>query len=93
MFKGMKPLPKALIIAALVAAPIAAYVQFAPKRVPAPLTTDVVPVAVPAESAQPAPQPVAVTAPAPAATDAPTGLTAAGSSDAGIDNVLKAGKK
>jgi hypothetical protein len=88
MFKNMKPLPKALIIAAIVGLPIGAYVKFAPSKPPVPPAVEAVaPTAVPAESAQPvAVAPVTVT-PAPVAqVPAPRPAPA---NDAGLNNLLK----
>lgn len=95
MFKGMKPLPKALIIGAIVALPIWGYVQFAPKREPkveAPVAATQPVQAVPAETSQPAPVPAPVVQAAPPAQTAPSGLTPA-TNDAGLDAVLRATKK
>lgn len=92
--KGMKPLPKALILGSPIALAVWAYIQFGPK--PTPTAAPVVqatPVAVPAESTQAsAPVPTAPVPPTPVA-EAPSGLTPAGGQDAGLANVLKAGKK
>lgn len=99
MFKNMKPLPKALLIAIIVGAPIAAYVKFAPSKPAAPVVSPIAPVAVPAEAASPvasvqAEAPVAPAVPAaPAPVSQPSGLTPASGQDAGIAAVLKAGKK
>jgi hypothetical protein len=87
MFKNMKPLPKALIIAAIVGLPIGAYVKFAPKSAPAPVVEAVAPVAVPAESAQPVAVAPAQVAPAPIA-QAPAPRPAP-ANDAGLNNLLK----
>jgi hypothetical protein len=88
MFKNMKPLPKALIIAAIVGLPIGAYMKFAPKSAPAPVVEAVAPTAVPAEASTP----VATTAPAPVApvpvTPAPAPRPAP-ANDAGLNNLLK----
>ena len=97
MLKGMKPLPKALILCVIIFAPIAAYVKFAPQKPPAaPVVEAVAPTAVPAEAAAPAapaPAPVAVAPAAPAPAAPPSGLTPAGGQDAGLNAVLNAGKK
>lgn len=96
MFSKMKPLPKALIIGVLIAVPIWAYVQFAPKSESKPAVVVEAPTPVPAESEAvkraaalveaPAPQPTPQPAPA-----APIGNVSSG--QAGLDALMKAGKK
>lgn len=97
MFKGMKPLPKALIILVIIAAPIGAYIKFAPAPAPkAPVVEAVVPTPVPAEdpavtrAAELAKQPIAPVAAEPAPEPARSSVT---SGDRGMDALLKAGKK
>lgn len=90
MFKNMKALPKALILAAIVGLPVAAYVMLVPQKPPVPVVQVATPVAVPAESAQPAP--VAVQAPptvAPLPIPVVPALTPAPANDAGLNNLLK----
>lgn len=101
MLKGMKPLPKAIVLGVVIAAPIWAYMQFAPKS--APKAPVVEPIAVetttvPAESeavkraAELAQQPVQAQPAAPVA-EAPAAPANVTSGDAGLKAVLGAGKK
>lgn len=98
---NLKPVPRFILIGAIVAGGVyggSLIVDRLPKKL---AVTTVEVVAVPAESAQPAPAPV-VAAPAiqagqpvtaPTAVEAPSGLTPAGGKDAGLAAVLKAGQK
>lgn len=98
MFKKMKPLPKAITIAVLVAAPIWAYVQFAPKSEPkaTPVVVEA-PTPVPAESeavkraAALADTPVTAAPIEAAPQEQPKGNVSSG--QAGLDALMKAGKK
>jgi len=101
MFRNMKALPKALILAALIAVPVGLIVKFMPEKAVA--VAPATPVQVPAVSAQvPSARPPNESTPplpilvAPAAviqSEAPVGLTPAGGHDAGLEAVLKAGQK
>jgi hypothetical protein len=94
-FSRMKPLPKALLLAALVGGAVFAYKTFVPSTPKAVEPPPVAAVQVPAESAQPVPvatvrstsTPVAEppAAQAPALTPAPA--------NAGLDALLGSGKK
>ena len=97
MFSKMKPLPKALIIGVLIAVPIWAYVQFVPKSEPKPVPVVEAPTPVPAESeavkraAALADTPVTPAAPVAPAEQTPKGNVSSG--QAGLDALMKAGKK
>lgn len=90
MFKNMKALPKALILAAIVGLPVAAYVKFMPQKPPAPVVEAVAPVAVPAESAQPTTPPPNVAVPSvPAQAPVAPAQSPVPANDAGLNNLLK----
>jgi len=95
MFNNMKPLPKAIMIAAPIALAVWGYTTFAPKKVAEPVVTPVVVTAVPAESEAVTRAAAMVEAPvatAPQVQEAPAQSNVT-SGDAGIAALLKAGKK
>lgn len=104
MFKAlarMKPAPRFIVIALIVGGVVVAGkfgLAMLPQKAEAPQVAAPAPVTVPAEGSQPtsppstATPPVAEAQPAPAPAPAPT-LTPAAPTDAGLANVLGAGKK
>lgn len=97
MLHKLKPVPRGLLIIAIVGAigfglTKVDFSKF--KKADAPVATEVAPTPVTAPTPdQSAPAPTAEAAPAPAPTDAPSTLTPANSNNAGLDAVLRAGKK
>ena len=90
--RNLKPVPRAIVIGALTTAVIYAgslITEHLPKKVVVSVPIETVPV----ESTLPTTPPPNAATPPVTPPEQPSGLTAAGSSDAGIDNVLKAGKK
>lgn len=92
MFNNMKPLPKAIMIAAPIALAVWGYTTFAPKKVAAPVVAPIAVTTVPAESAAVAHAAALVEAPAPQVQETPTQSNVT-SGDAGMAALLKAGKK
>ena len=101
MFKDMKPLPKAILIAVPIALAVWAYTAYGPKDKPAPVQAPVEITVVPAESeavkraealiSQPKAEAPQAPQPEPQAQEAPQGNVSSGA--AGMAALLKAGKK
>jgi hypothetical protein len=96
MFKHMKPLPKAIVIAAIVGLPIGAYLKFKPEAKPAEVVQAVKPTPVPAEADQPAVESAAVKRAEQLIDQAPAqapAQEAPAAADSGMAALMNAGKK
>lgn len=98
MFKDMKPLPKAIMIAVPIALAVWAYTAYGPKDKPVPVQAPVEITVVPAESEAVKRAEVLISQPKaeapqaePQAQEAPQGNVSSGA--AGMAALLKAGKK